>query len=218
MNPASLPTAAERIAEKLRDKIISGELAGDTPLRQDQVAREFGASHVPVREAFHRLEALGLVVSLPRRGVRVAALNPASIRETVEMRAALEALALRNAAPNFESADFDRIEASQARCDAAASLEDWDAANREFHDALTASCGMPRLLAVLQQLQLAASRFMYSVGRARGWQPRSNHDHRLIIDALKGGDVDRAALLLARHIGTMERVGLPAVPAAPGKA
>ena len=65
-----------RIAGKLSQRILTGDLAPGAAVRQDHVAAEFGASHVPVREAFRTLEAQGLLVSEPRRGVRVAPLEP----------------------------------------------------------------------------------------------------------------------------------------------
>ena len=206
---ARLPSTVDQIAATLREQIISGELAPGAALRQDRVAQQFGSSHVPVREAFQRLDGQGLVVTLPRRGVRVAALDMASIRENVAMRGALEALALRHAAPHLTDAHIEQLEAAQALCDAADSLAAWDAANRAFHGALVAPCGMPRLLAMIDTLQLANSRVVFAAGRTRGWQPRSNHDHRLIIDALRARDVERSLTLLGRHIGTMERVGYP---------
>ncbi|MGC4244135.1 MAG: FCD domain-containing protein, partial [Herbaspirillum sp.] len=66
------------------------------------------------------------------------------------------------------------------------------------------------LLAVLKQLQLTNSRYLFSTGFKRGWQPRSDHDHRLIIEALRDKKTDRAVQLLSMHIGTMERVGFVA--------
>ena len=207
-------STAEHIAQVLRDRIVSGTIPADQALRQDHVAQEFASSHVPVREAFQRLLAQGLVIALPRRGVRVAPLDLASMHETVEIRTALECLALRNAAAQMQPQDIAALEAAQAQCDHAESLEAWDAANQLFHRALVAPCRMPRLLSMLDTLQFANSRMVFAAGRATGWRPRSNHDHRLIIDALKAGNADRAVTLLARHVGTMERVGFPTVEAA----
>ncbi|WP_050468826.1 GntR family transcriptional regulator [Herbaspirillum chlorophenolicum] len=203
-------TTVERIAEALRIRIVRGEIAGGAALRQDHVAQEFQSSHVPVREAFQRLEAQGLVVTLPRRGVRVTSLSPAVIKENVEMRASLEILALRHSAGKFTPEHIERLEQAHASCSEAASLAQWDEANNLFHEILSSECGMPRLLAVLRQLQLTNSRYLFSTGFKRGWQPRSDHDHLLIIDALKDKKVDRALQLLSMHIGTMERVGFSA--------
>lgn len=96
-------TIAERIAESIGERIVSGTLQPDAPLRQDHVAPEFSSSHVPVREAFRQREAQYLIVAIPRRGVRVAPLDTQSVKEIAEMRAALEVVALRNAAPKLNS-------------------------------------------------------------------------------------------------------------------
>jgi DNA-binding GntR family transcriptional regulator len=204
---AKLPTSADRIADILRRRIVRGEIEGGKPLRQDHVADEFQSSHVPVREAFQRLEAQGLVVALPRRGVRVTTLSPESVKETVEMRAALEVLALKHSVPKLSDAHIDQLELAQSMCSQASSLIEWDAANCAFHEGLVKECGMPRLLATLKQLQLTNSRYLFAAGLVRGWQPRSDQDHRLIIEALRDKNTDRAIQLLSRHIGTMERVG-----------
>ncbi len=110
MTTAKDEPIALRISRALAERIISGALAAGSRLPQDAVAEEFDASHVPVREAFRRLEAQGLVVSEPRRGVRVAGFSPEEVREVAEMRAALEVLALRHAAPHLTPAILDRAE------------------------------------------------------------------------------------------------------------
>ncbi|MGY3353656.1 DNA-binding GntR family transcriptional regulator [Bradyrhizobium sp. GM0.4] len=179
------------------------------PLRQDHVAREFNSSHVPVREAFRQLEAQHLVVAVPRRGVRVAPLDTNSVKEIAEMRAALEVVALRNAAPKFTSTHLARIELALIEGDNAQTIQDFEMANRAFHQALVAPCAMPRLLASLDGLQLANSRLVFAMARNAGGRPRSNQDHRLILQALRARNVDQACNLLARHIQTIERLALP---------
>ena len=203
-------TTARRIAGAIGTRIISGTLQPDAPLRQDHIAREFSSSHVPVREAFRQLEAQHLVVAVPRRGVRVAPLDTGSVKEIAEMRAALEVVALRNAAPKFTSAHLARIELALIEADNAETMQDFEAANRAFHHALVAPCAMPRLLASLDGLQLANSRLVFAMARSVGWRPRSNQDHRLILQALRARNVDQACSLLARHIQTIERLAIPA--------
>jgi DNA-binding GntR family transcriptional regulator len=203
-------TVAARIAETIAERIISGALQPDTPLRQDHVAREFNSSHVPVREAFRQLEAQHLVVCLPRRGVRVAPLDATSIREIAEMRAALEVVALRQAAPKLTSAHLAEIELALIEGDNAETLGDFEAANRAFHQALVAPCGMPRLLSSLDGLQRANSRLVFAMAHSSGWRPRSNQDHRLILGALRARNIEQACGLLARHIQTIERLTVPA--------
>jgi DNA-binding GntR family transcriptional regulator len=203
-------TVAARITEAIAERIIAGTLQPDMPLRQDHVAREFNSSHVPVREAFRQLEAQHLVVALPRRGVRVAPLDATAIREISEMRAALEVVALRHAAPRLTPAHLARIELSLIEGDNAETLQEFEAANRAFHQALVAPCGMPRLLASLDGLQRANSRLVFAMARSAGWRPRSNQDHRLILGALRAHNIEQACGLLARHIQTIERLTTPA--------
>src|SRR5215470_5710204 len=117
-------TTARRIAESIAERIIRGALPPDAPLRQDRVAREFSSSHVPVREAFRQLEAQHLVVAVPRRGVRVAPLDANSVKEIAEMRAALEVVALRNAAPKLTPANLARIELALIEADNAETIQD----------------------------------------------------------------------------------------------
>ena len=202
-------TVAARITEAIAEQIIAGTLKPDAPLRQDHVAREFNSSHVPVREAFRQLEAQHLVVALPRRGVRVAPLDATAIREISEMRAALEVVALRHAVPKMTQAHLAKIEMALIEGDNAETLQEFEAANRAFHRALVAPCGMPRLLASLDGLQRANSRLVFAMARSAGWRPRSNQDHRLILQALRARDIEQASSLLARHIQTIERLSAP---------
>ena len=207
--PDENSTVAARIAEAIAEQIIVGALKPDAPLRQDHVAREFNSSHVPVREAFRQLEAQHLVVALPRRGVRVAPLDATAIREISEMRAALEVVALRHAAPRLTPAHLAKIELALIESENAETLQDFEAANRTFHQALVAPCGMPRLLASLDGLQRANSRLVFAMARTAGWRPRSNQDHRLILQALRARNLEQASSLLARHIQTIERLSVP---------
>src|SRR5260221_3793251 len=98
---------AGHIAGVLSERIVSGLLSPGERLMQDHIAEEFQASHVPVREAFRKLEAQGLVVSKPRCGVRVSDLDAVMVGEVTEMRAAMESLALSHALPRLREPDLD---------------------------------------------------------------------------------------------------------------
>lgn len=193
-------TLAGQIARALAQRIVLGELAPGTRLRQDAVAAEFGASHVPVREAFRRLEAQGLAASEPRRGVRVAPLDPRSVREVTEMRAALEPLALSHAMARMTPAALAEAAAALAEGEASTDLADWDRANRRFHLALIRPCALPRLLATLDDLHSAASRSLIATWRERQWQGRSDTEHHALLDLVRAGASETACALLARHI------------------
>jgi DNA-binding GntR family transcriptional regulator len=192
-------TIAGRISRVLAERIIRGEIAPDTRLRQDHIAEEFSTSHVPVREAFRRLEAQGLAISLPRRGVRVASFDLKEVREVAEMRAALEVLALRHAAQHITPAILEEAEEATREGDAAADVHAWEAANRRFHRLILAPCGMKRLLASIDDLHAASARFLFSAWQS-GWEKRTDQDHRAIISALRQGRTEEAAAILQKHV------------------
>jgi DNA-binding GntR family transcriptional regulator len=196
---ASAETIVQRISRVLAERIVSGAIEPGSRLRQDHVADEFEASHVPVREAFRRLEAQGLAISEPRRGVRVASFDLGEVREVAEMRAALEVLALRHAAPHLTPALLDQAEAACKDCDRATDVQSWEEANRRFHRLIVGACGMRRLLATIDDLHAASARFLFSAWRSE-WEVRTDHDHRAILASLRAGQVDAAAATLAGHV------------------
>ena len=191
---------ADHIAEVLSRRIVLGELSPGRRVGQDQVAAEFGASHVPVREAFQRLEARGLLTREPRRGVRVAPIDPATVREVTEMRAALEVLALHHAADALTDADLDTARRAIAEGEASRALGVWEHANRRFHCALVAPCCMPRLLQSIDDLHQASARYLLATWKDLDWEPRSGAEHRAILQRLASRDVAGAAAELREHI------------------
>jgi DNA-binding GntR family transcriptional regulator len=199
-NDAADGSMADRIAQVLSERIMTGVLAPGAPVRQDHVAAEFRASHVPVREAFRTLEAQGLLISQPRRGVRVAPLDPSTVLEVTEMRAALETLALRHAVHRMNDADLDRAARAVSEGEKSADIAVWERANRDFHRAITAPCGMPRLLTAIEDLHRVSARFLFATWKQLDWQPRSSKEHAAILARIRAGDIGAATLMLGQHI------------------
>jgi len=192
-------TIAVRIGKALAERIIAGVIEPDSRLRQDHIAEEFGVSHVPVREAFRRLEAQGLAQSEPRRGFRVASFGFDEVKEVAEMRAALEALALREAAPHLTRALLAEAELAIEAGDRSQDVTAWEEANRRFHRLIISPCGMPRLLAAIDDLHAASARFLFAAWRS-DWEVRTDQEHRAILDALREGKVELAVSSLAKHV------------------
>jgi DNA-binding GntR family transcriptional regulator len=196
-SPGSLPA---RIAASLAERIIRGELKPGDRVRQDEIAADFQASHVPVREAFRQLEARGLLVSEARKGVHVAGLDQASLIEITRMRAALEVLALKHAIPHVAADDIAAAEQAIRQAGRSRDMSLWEDANRRFHLALYHPCGMPRVLHDIQTLHEARLRYMYATARLIDWNPVSQDEHRALLDAVRAGDTPGACRLLERHI------------------
>lgn len=180
MTIAKAESHAARINRELAHRIVTGQIAAGERLRQDHIAEEFSTSHVPVREAFRRLESQGLVESEPRRGVRVAAFGFDEIREVAQMRGSLEVLALRNAAPHLTAAILDEAEEATRAGDRAGDVYGWEEENRRFHRTILTPCGMPRLLQSIDDLHVASARFLFS-GWSAEWETPTDRDHRAIL-------------------------------------
>lgn len=193
-------SAAARIEQALAERIVNGTLAPGSRLMQDHLAEEFATSHVPVREAFRKLEAQGLLVSKPRCGVTVSHVDPGVVTEVTEMRAALESLALHHALPHLRPHDIESAQHALDAGEASQRIADWEIANRHFHLALITPCAMPRLLAGIRDLQKSSARFLFATWKELDWQPRSDSEHRAILDAVKQGKGERARALLEEHI------------------
>lgn len=196
----SMAPAPVAIADRLRAAILSGVLAAGTRVNQDRVAAEQGVSHIPVREALRRLEAEGLVTFAPRRGFFVARLSAEDAEELGEMRAALEALAIRLAVPRLTAADLEMAAMAIEAAEQSDELTDWSEANWRFHRALYAPCGRPRLMETLENLWRGADRYLRVVWQAERWQARSQREHRAILRACRKQDATTAAELVAGHV------------------
>jgi DNA-binding GntR family transcriptional regulator len=193
-------SVADRISSALAERIVSGTLSPGSRLMQDHVAEEFQASHVPVREAFRKLEAQGLIVSKPRCGVRVSRLDPGTVLEVTEMRAALEGLALYHALPRLGRADLDAAREALVEGEGSDQIAVWEAANRRFHLAITTPCGMSRLMGSIGDLHRSDARFLFATWKQLDWQPRSDTEHWAILDAIERGDGKGARELLESHV------------------
>ncbi|MDP3197679.1 GntR family transcriptional regulator [Tabrizicola sp.] len=195
------PTLVDRIVSVLAAEIETGELSAGSRLLQNDLASRFSASHVPVREAFRRLEAMGLVQSLPRRGARVAAVDAQLYFEAIEMRAVLESLALVHARAHYAPGHLAKIAEADLVCNSAMTAGDWEKANRNFHQLLIDPCPMPGLLAEIGRLHSVLRRGVAHLGGRQTLSfPREDRDHKIILSSLREAQIDRAAGILASHI------------------
>jgi DNA-binding GntR family transcriptional regulator len=169
--PISSPTVTSSVARLLRQAILDGALPGGSVIRQEEVARKFGVSRVPIREALLKLEGEGLVETQPRKGVVVTVLSTDDFEEILEMRFALESLALERAALRFtaEHGAAAMAVVEQARDilhhsknpDLAKEFDSrWGELNWLFHRRLYEPAGRPRLLATIENLQQLFARHL----------------------------------------------------------
>jgi DNA-binding GntR family transcriptional regulator len=199
-------TGGETVYVTLRSRILSGELAANTTLREQAIAAELGVSRTPVREALRRLDEAGLVTFTAHRGATVVAWTIDEVRETYMARAALESRAAGLAAARISPGELDTlaalIEAMEPFVTAVddAGLDELRRLNADFHRLVVAASGSPQLMTLasnVTRVPLMAETFRRNGGQFRA---RSNHQHRDILTALASGDTIWAEAAMRSHI------------------
>lgn len=202
-NPPNLglaPSASEIIAKHLREAIVAGQFAEDEPIRQDDIARLFNVSKIPVREALKRLEAEGLVVFQRNKGAVVTRISEPELAQMFEVRVLLEVQAIRLAIPNMTEATFVRAEGI---CEEFVGEDDvgrWAELNWELHTCLYEPAQRPFLLNLIRSIHDKLERYLRLQMSLSEGKARADHEHRDILAACRAGDADRAAALIEDHI------------------
>jgi len=193
-------SAATIVFEALRKAIIEGELQDGEPLRQDEIARMFNTSRIPVREAISRLEEQGLVKSQRYKGAVVAGLSLEEASEVFDFRALVECEVIRRAVPQMSPT---LLAEARAYCeDFAASPNpmDWGDLNRKFHGALYSACALPYHISVVDNAMDRIDRYLRAQLVLSDGMERANIEHLAILEACEKGDAERAAALTLAHI------------------
>ena len=200
------PRTPTPLVERLRERIVAGVLPPGAPLRQEELAADFGVSRIPVRDALAQLQAEGLVELRASGGVRVATLTAEACAELFDLRVLLEGDALRHAVPRHTPRTLQRAASVQAELELADDPLDWVAGDRAFHEALYAPGARPRTLDIVRVLRNAVERFavrrLSHDARRAAWRA----EHRALLDAVAAGDAAAAGERLAAHLRATEAV------------
>ncbi|MEV0120379.1 GntR family transcriptional regulator [Streptomyces sp. NPDC050703] len=191
---------AHSVCTAIRDDIISGVHERGSRLTEDLLARRYGVSRVPVREALRTLEAEGFVVRRRHAGACVAEPTEQEAADLLDVRSLLEPLVAARAARRRTDAHLKvlrgLVKVGGERCrkgqgEDLASLEGW------FHETLAQASGSPGLITLLAQLRQKTA-WMYAVEPSaapdEAWAERA-----AIVDAVSRGDAERARALAAAH-------------------
>jgi DNA-binding GntR family transcriptional regulator len=196
-------TMKEITYDAIREAILSGRFPPGQRLVADELAQEFGTSRMPVREALQRLENAGLVSITPHRGAVVNELSEQEIVEVYHIRAVLEGLAARLAAPRLGPADYDRLNAliddMASTSTAEPDLEQLLRGNRDLHEIIWQAAQAPRLHELLENLYDASRRFRNISILLPGRLDQIVEEHRRIVRALAAGDPAAAERFANEH-------------------
>ncbi len=209
VRPLENRTLWEQLRDRLREDILAGRLEPGAELSEVALARQFGTSRGPLREALGRLASEGLVQITPRRGAVVTQLSRQEFIDAYQVREALETLAVRLAVPLLSDAEVAHLRelcelmAGAARDDEVRLFFD---TNNSFHEALVRGSRNKRLHELHRLLVGQMVPYLPRSLELRGNLQRSVEEHEAILDAIEARDAERAAELLAEHIEVPQRV------------
>lgn len=201
-------TTSDQIADALRDAILTGEFDDGEELNQVALAKHFGVSRVPIREALRQLQAEGLVSAKAHQRTVVTSLSIERVLEILDIRALLETHLLERTVPKLQPSDLERLHDLCTEMDEVMEHQAWLRKNLEFHQALYAPSGATFTLALLEQLSARVGRYLHRwSGSGVERNKEANAEHWSIVRAIEAGDTRSAREELAAHIAhTGERI------------
>ena len=195
---------AAAVVERLREKILSGELPEGEQLRQEAIAAEFDISRIPVREALSHLAGEGLVKIIGNRGAVVSVLSPSEIMQLFETRAVLESYMLRQAIPNITDQDLQRAEDILVQYEQSleqdSEVKSWGRWNWIFHSALYAPASRAVMFSFLKTLNMQCDRYTRLHLVVTRDLHRAGKAHRELLDVCRTRNPDAAADAVWKHI------------------
>lgn len=213
-------TAKERALDYVKAQVLTGAFPGGELISEGDVATALGMSRTPVREAFLRMEAEGLLRLYPQRGALVVPVSPDEVRAVVEARLVLEQFAAGKViarGPAACAAVFERLSGELQRQRDAAAAADWREfldSDRAFHAITLEESGNVILSGFYSSLR---DRQMRMIGESALRDPNRVttilDEHRGIAEALRDGDLPRALQAVRTHLAsTVRAIGVAVEP------
>lgn len=186
--PSREESTGDSIAHALREDILAGRLTGGERLVEETIAKQFGVSRVPVREALSRLQSEGFVTIVRYRGAAVSETLVQDSRELLQIRRGLEILSAQLAAENRGGVVADELAVI------AEGHDDKRHAGIPFHQLVASASGNRQLQEMLDGIN---RRVQWSLGD----NPHaSTTDHRILAIAIVNGSVMQAGYLMDEHL------------------
>ncbi len=190
----------------LQRAIVTGEFAPGTKLSEADLAKRFGVSRGPLREAIRRLEIRRLLTVVPNAGARVVSLNNQQLIALFETREALEGQAARLAAERMSDESIADVQGLLDRHAAVISAAEGRAYYQEegdydFHYRVAHGSGNSLLAGILlDDLYQLLRMYRFRLSAAHGRAEQALLEHRQILSAISERDGQLAELLMRRHI------------------
>lgn len=199
----------DQVYRALRRTILAGDLQPGDKIAEMDVTTILPVSRTPIREAFRRLEAEGLVAPSPSRGVVVRGVTLSDLVDIYQILESVESLAARLAAPRIGEDDLARLKRTLDLIIFFADQERWEELTEQgtiFHSIIYGVSGNPRLASLIQSLREHAHSFRRFGLRTVSLASRGVEEHIGIYEALAARDGDRAATIMAQHVQQSRRL------------
>lgn len=189
--------------EALRRAILDGTLEPGVRLKEEELAAQLGMSRTPLRRALAVLEAEGLVVALPRQGVRVRFYSAKEVDDLYRIRAALEGEAAARAAEALTPQALAELEASCRRLEAMpddVELSEAIEENFTFHNIILDLADSQTLRHMVRNVIALPVMYQQNIWSEPGQLDRSRLEHRALSAALAAGEQERSEQIMRAHI------------------
>ncbi len=194
---------ADRIYHRLVESILAGRFSAGQALREAALARDWGVSRTPLREAVRRAAETGLVILRPNNAPLVCSLSRHDVASLYVLRENLELLALNLAWNSLFEQQAQTLQGLASRA-LPGSHRDWPALclqfDRELHSWWTEACANPWLESALRRLARFLAVLQAWIGQDQDLLTEAYHEHLAIFDAIVARDPAQARLHLSRHI------------------
>jgi DNA-binding GntR family transcriptional regulator len=194
-------TLVDRLVHLLQESILSGDLKPKTKLSEAQVAKEFGVSRAPAREALQRLEEMNLIRK-NHLGREVAEFSPDEFQQIYELKNVVEAFGAMQGALKAKEEEMTKIQSVLRRmeqCVASGDLTHLRYLNYEFHDLLVSCCENKKLIETYQSL-VKQIRWATSLSLELPARPEESfREHREVFEAFQRQDAESVRVLLEAH-------------------
>jgi DNA-binding GntR family transcriptional regulator len=199
-------SVVDSVTERLRHALLSGGIRPGERIKVAELERQFGVSHIPIREAVRRLETEGLIVALPQRAAVAAGVDLVDLAGLYDLRRIVECSVIRRSVESMTDQEVDTVRAALAALESVS--EDHDAPrfwelHREFHWALLEPGANAWVQRVLDQVWTASQRYVRLFVSATVQD--AMRDHRALATCCRKRAGARAAEILEKHLDRTER-------------
>lgn len=205
--PRKSATRSEELRLVIADEIVQGRLSPGTPLEELEVARRFGVSRTPVREAIRELAASGLVETRPHRSALVALPSLDRLRGMFEVMAELEAICAGLAAVNMTGAerrDLETLHEALGELVRQGDPQRYHEVNERFHSAIYHGSHNDYLTEITLATRARLSPFRRAQFRTLGRLSHSHSEHERVVTAILRGNKAEAEAAMRGHITLVE--------------